>query len=64
MPKDSLGVKTCCGKLTWSEEQSCWLNQHGGQVRKGKSFYCPDCGRKLKPNGKFKKMVESEEPEE
>ncbi len=64
MPKDSLGNKTCCGKFTWSDEQECWLNQHGGQVRKGKKFACPDCFRVLKPNGKIKKMKESDEPEE
>lgn len=65
MRKDSLDRKTCfCGKFYYDEAKGCWCNQHGGEVRKGKDFYCPDCGRLLKPNGKIKKMKESDEPEE
>lgn len=63
--KNELGQKTCCGKFIWSEDQECWLNQHGGQVYKGKKFACPFCFRMLKPNGKMRKMKEDvSEPEE
>jgi len=65
MPKDVLGRKTCCGKFTYDPAQECWLNAHGGQVRKGKPFACPDCFRLLKPNGKMRQMREDvAEPEE
>lgn len=64
MPKDPMGRKTCCGKFIYDPDRKCWLNQHGSKIREGKGFYCCDCGKKLRANGKMKKMVESNEPEE
>jgi hypothetical protein len=66
MPKDAMGRKTCkCGKFTYSVEVGCWLNAHGGQVKKGKKFACPDCFDLCKPNGKRRPMKEDvSEPEE
>lgn len=63
MPKDALNRKTCAckpPKFFYDETRKCWLNEHGGEVRKGKDFTCPYCDRKLKSNGKIRHMKEDD----